>query len=191
MTKKSTVKTKTKKNKTQKGFDWYIINTYSGHEAKVTNQIKLRVKANNMDDEITEIVVPTQEKIVVSSGKKKTVKEKIFPGYVLIKMKMSDRAWHVIRNTEGVTGFVGSSKKPTPLDPKEVQSILAFMDVKQPTFQAAFAVNDAVKITDGPFKDFVGSVSEINEDKGQVVVLLSVFGRETPVVLDLVKVVRL
>jgi len=170
---------------------WYIINTYAGHEKKVANQILQRVKANNLEKEVGEVVVPTQNKIVVSEGKKRTVEEKIFPGYVLVKMDMNDRTWHIIRNTEGVTGFVGTERKPTPLNPDEVTSIMAYMKVKQPAFQAAFALGDAVKVMDGPFKDFVGSISEINEDKGQVKVLLSVFGRETPVVLDFLQVSRI
>ncbi|MFQ5492542.1 MAG: transcription termination/antitermination protein NusG [Candidatus Dojkabacteria bacterium] len=182
---------KAKKKSSGKKHLWYVINSYSGHEKKVANQIQQRVKANNLEDEISEVVVPTQEKIVVNEGKKKTIEEKIFPGYVLVKMEMNDRTWQVIRNTEGVTGFIGTGKKPTPLSPTEVKGILAFMDVKQPAYQATFSVEDAVKVVDGPFKDFVGSISEINADKGQVKVLLSVFGRETPVVLDFLQVTRL
>lgn len=170
---------------------WYIVNTYSGHESKVANQIMQRVKANNLEADIAEVIVPTQDRIVVSGGKKRTVKEKIFPGYVLLNMLMNDNTWTVIRNTEGVTGFVGTSRKPTPLSDKEAEKILAFLKVEQPTYQASFAVGDAVKVVDGPFKDFVGSINEINEDKGQVKVLLSVFGRETPVVLDFLQISRL
>jgi transcriptional antiterminator NusG len=170
---------------------WYIVNTYSGHEKKVANQIMQRVKANSLEAEILEVLVPTQNKILVNEGKKRTVEEKIFPGYVLVNMAMNNRTWQIIRNTEGVTGFVGTEKKPTPLNPKEVKSIMAFMKVKQPSFQASFAVGDAVKVVDGHFKDFVGTINEINEDKGQVKVLLSVFGRETPVVLDFLQIIRL
>jgi len=171
--------------------NWYIINTYAGHEKKVANQIMQRVKANALESDVGEVVVPIQNKIVVSEGKKRTVEEKIFPGYVLIKMEMNDKTWHIVRNTEGVTGFVGTEKKPTPLNPDEVKSIMAYMKVKQPSFQAAFTLGDAVKVMDGPFKDFIGAISEINEDKGQVKVLLSVFGRETPVVLDFLQVSRI
>lgn len=170
---------------------WYIINTYAGQEKRVANQILQRIKANNLEKEVLDVIIPTQNKIVVSEGKKKTVEEKIFPGYVLVQMEMNDRTWHIVRNTEGVTGFVGTEKKPTPLNPEEVKGIMAYMKVKQPAFQATFAVGDAVKVLDGPFKDFVGSVSEINEDKGQIKVLLSVFGRETPVVLDFLQVSRI
>ena len=119
------------------------------------------------------------------------MEDRIFPGYVLIKMVMNDHTWQLIRNTDGVTGFVGTEKKPTPLSEKEVKGILAFTDIEQPTYESSFAVGDAVKIVDGPFKDFVGAVSEINEDKGQVRVLISVFGRETPVDLDFLKVNKL
>jgi transcriptional antiterminator NusG len=170
---------------------WYIVNAYSGYEKRVANQINQRTKANSLEGYITEVLVPTQNKIVVSEGKKRTVEEKIFPGYVLVRMEMNDKTWQIIRNTEGVTGFVGTERKPTPLSPDEVKSIMAFMKVEQPSYQASFAVGDAVKVTDGPFKDFVGSISEINDDKGQVKVLLSVFGRETPVVLDFLQVTRL
>ena len=177
-----------KRNKAHK---WYIISTYSGHEKKVANQIKQRVKANDLEENISDVVVPTQEKIVVSAGKKRTVEERIFPGYVLICMDMNDSTWQIVRNTEGVTSFIGTEKKPTPLSEKEAKSIIAYMDVKQPAYQFSFAVGDAVKVVDGPFADFIGSISEINEDKGQVTVLLSVFGRETPVSLDFMKVSKL
>ena len=172
-------------------FNWYIVNSYSGHENKVANQLRQRITANGMDDEIPSVVVPIQEKIIAKGGKKKTIKERIFPGYVLVKMVMSDHTMHLIRNTDGVIGFIGVDKKPTPLNPKEVKAILSFMNVKQPSYQAAFSIGDAVKVIDGPFKDFVGSVKEINEDKAQVSVLLSIFGRETPVSLDFLQVNKL
>lgn len=194
-TKKETVKKKKKVRKavkkSSKKHQWFIVNTYSSYENKVANQLKARIKANEMEDEIKEIIVPTQDKIVISKGKKKTVKEKIFPGYVLIKMNLNDDTWQVVRNTEGVVGFVGTKKKPTPVNPEELESILAFTKIKQPTYQTSYSVADAVKVVDGPFKDFVGSISEINQDKGQLKVLLSVFGRETPVVLDFLQVKKL
>jgi len=171
--------------------NWYIINTYSGHEKKVATQIMQRAKANNLNEDILEILVPTQEKILVSEGKKRKKEEKIFPGYVLVQMKLTEQTWQIVRNTEGVTGFVGTERKPTPLSAKEVKTIMAFTKVAQPSFTTSFAVNDAVKVVDGPFKDFVGNISEINEDKGQVKVLLSIFGRETPVVLDFLQVSKL
>lgn len=170
---------------------WYILHSYAGQENTVTNNIKQRVKANNLEEQISDVVVPTQEKIVVKSGKKKTVQEKIFPGYILIRMELNDDTWRVTRNTEGVTGFVGTDKKPTPLSEKEAKGIMAFMDVQQPSFEASFETGDSVKVTDGPFKDFLGTISEINESKGQVKVLLSVFGRQTPIVLDFLQVDKL
>lgn len=189
---KKTKKKKTKKEKTSsKSQEWFIVNTYSGHENRVANQLKARIKANNMEDVITKVLVPTQDKIVVTKGKKKTVKEKIFPGYVLIKMHLDETTWPVVKNTEGVIGFVGTGNKPNPLNKEELKSILAFTQIKQPTYQSSFALGDAVKVVDGPFKDFVGSIDEINQDKGQIKVLLSVFGRETPVVLDFLQVKKL
>lgn len=184
-------KRKAGKKKISKDQKWFIVNTYSGHEARIATQLKARIKANSMEHLITKVLVPTQDKIVITKGKKKTVKEKIFPGYVLIKMELNTDSWPVVRNTEGVIGFVGTGNKPTPLNPDELKSILAFTKVKQPTYQTSFANGDAVKVFDGPFKDFVGSISEINQDKGQVKVLLSVFGRETPVVLDFLQVKKL
>ncbi len=186
--KKKAKSTKKKKNKNLK---WFIINTYSGHENRVAKQLEARIKANKIDELIPEVLVPTQNKIVVKKGEKKTVKEKIFPGYVLVQMELNDDTWHIVRNTEGVTGFVGTKKKPTPLNEKEVKSILAFTKVKQPSYQSSFSLGDAIKVTEGPFKDFVGAIKEINQDKGQIKVLLSVFGRETPVVLDFSQVKKL
>lgn len=195
---KKTDKAKTKrkskskgKSDEEKGFKWYVLNTYSGHEMKVVNQLNQRIKANQMEDMIKDILVPTQDKIVIAKGDKKTVKEKIFPGYVLIKMILSDDTWRIVRNTEGVTGFVGTKRKPTPLGKDEVKGIQAFTKVKQPTFESSFNVGDAVKIIAGPFADFVGTISEINKDKGQLKVLISVFGRETPVDLDFLEIKKL
>ncbi|MBN2016192.1 transcription termination/antitermination factor NusG [Candidatus Dojkabacteria bacterium] len=185
---KKTAKKTTSKNK---DLQWFIVNAYSGHENRVATQLEARIKASGMEDLITEILVPTQDKIVVTKGKKKNVKEKIFPGYVLVKMALNNDTWPVVRNTDGVIGFVGTGKKPTPLNPEELKSIMAFTKVKQPTFQTSFSIGDAVKVVDGPFKDFVGSINEINQDKGQIKVLLSVFGRETPVVLDFLQVKKL
>src|SRR5688500_3897520 len=177
-----------KEAKNEKDFKWYIIRSNSGKEKSIGEQLKQRVRANDLEDVITEVVVPTQEKIVIKRGKKQTVGERIFPGYILVKMKISDEATHLIINTEGVLGFIGTSaqtKKPTPLSEKEAGRIMEFMKVKQmQTYQSKYAIKDAVKVVDGPFKDFVGTVQEINESKGQVTVLLNIFGRETPVQLD-------
>lgn len=184
-------KAPTKPKKVHDDHKWFIISTYSGYEKKVANQIDQRVKANDLENQISEVVVPTQDKIVVSSGKKRTVEERIYPGYVLVKMDMNEDTWQIIRNTEGVTSFVGTERKPTPLSEAEADKILNYMESKQPTYQFAFSVGDAVKVMEGPFADFIGTISEINDDKGQVTVLLSVFGRETPVALDYMKVSKL
>jgi len=170
---------------------WYIINCSSGHENKVATQVKQRVAANGMSDLVTEVLVPTQEKIIIKEGKKKTIQEKVFPGYVLVKMVMNDDTWTLVRKSEGVTGFIGTIKKPTPLQDSEVDGIINFSKVKQPQYSASFEIGDAVKVVDGPFKDFVGSIKEINDAKGQVKVLLTVFGRETPVVMDFLQVIRM
>jgi len=177
--------------KLTKNLNWYIIQTYSGHEKKVSNLIMQRAKAASLEEQIIEVLVPTQEKIMVSDGKKRRKDEKIFPGYVLVHMNLTEQTWMVVRNTDSVTGFVGTEKKPTPLSEREVKSIMAFTKVEQPTFMASFSQGDAVKVADGPFKDFVGSISDINEDKGQVTVMLSIFGRETPVILDFLQVNKL
>lgn len=174
-----------------KKFKWYVVNTYSGHEKKAKALLEQRVEATEMQDQFGEILVPTQNKIVVSEGKKKSVENRIFPGYILVEMDMSDQTWSLVRNTEGVTGFVGMGKRPTPLNAKEVEGIKRFMEVEQPAYQASFSIGDAVKITDGAFADFVGTVNEINEARGQVKVLISVFGRETPIDLDFLQVKKL
>jgi transcription termination/antitermination protein NusG len=174
---------------------WYIVSSSSGKESKTAQLIKQRVKANDFDELIPEVIVPTQEKIIIKRGKKQTIEERIFPGYILIKMVANDDTLHLIRNTEGVLGFVGTttiSKKPSPLNEKEVEGILAFSRIKQsPIFDTKFSINDAVKVTDGPFKDFVGTVQDINESKGQVTVLLSIFDRETPVQLDFLQITKI
>jgi len=185
-------KEKSDKNKNLK---WYVLKSTAGKENKTAELLKQRVRANGMDNLIAEVVVPTQEKIVIKRGKKQTIEEKIFPGYILVEMDVNDETLHLVRNTDGVLGFIGYSattKKPTPLTEKQVTGILEFTKVKQlPTFQAKYASSDAVKVTDGPFKDFVGTVQEVNEAKGQVTVLLSIFGRETPVQLDFLQVSKI
>ncbi len=174
---------------------WYIVTSSSGKENKTAQLINQRVKANNMEDLITDVVVPTQEKIIIKRGKKQTIEERIFPGYILVRMVANDDTLHIIRNTEGVQGFIGmtaTSKTPTALSDTEAEGILAFTQVKQsPVFDSKFSINDAVKVSDGPFKDFVGTVKEVNESKGQVTVLLSIFDRETPVQLDFLQVTKI
>jgi transcription termination/antitermination protein NusG len=170
---------------------WYVISTQSGHEQKVADAVKQRVTASGLDKAITDILVPVQKKIVVKEGKQRVTEERIFPGYVLLKMVLDKDTWEIITNIEGVSGFVKTTRNPRPLPEEEVQAIMRFMEIEQPAFQASFNINDAVKITDGAFVDFVGSVNEIDETKGKVKVLISIFGRETPVELAFNQVKKL
>jgi len=191
--KKSEEKTDSAKTPAKKfvGAHWYVIHTYSGHENKVAATLKQKIKATGMEERIFEVLVPTQEKIEVREGKKQTVQEKIFPGYLLVQMILNDETWHTIRSTPGVTGFVGTGNKPTPLVEKEVETIKKFSEFEAPTYKASFTLGEAVKIVDGPFSEFLGTVDEINEEKGKVKVLVSIFGRETPVELDFLQVAKL
>lgn len=170
------------------GASWYVIHTYSGHENKVAITLKQRVVSMALEEKVFNILVPTQEKIVISEGKKRTVEEKLFPGYILINMILNDETWHAVRSTSGVTGFVGTGDKPSPLPENEVKSIIKFMKMEAPKFEAKFNLGDGVKIIDGPFSDFIGKVDALDEEKGKVTVLVSVFGRETPVELDFLQV---
>lgn len=170
---------------------WYIIHTYAGHENKVARSLKQRMEAMGFADRIFDIVVPTRNTIKVSQGKKETVKEKIFPGYVLVKMILDDETWFLVRSTEGVTSFIGAGNKPTPISEKEVEAIQKFMNQEEPLYKVAFSVGEAVKITDGPFTDFLGTIDSIDEARGKVHVLVSIFGRETPVELDFLQVKKI
>lgn len=170
---------------------WYVVHTYAGHEEKVKNTLKQRVEAMGLKGKILDIVVPTVKKIEVRSGKKQKVDEKLFPGYLLVKMVLTDDSWLTVRTTSGITSFVGIGNKPTSLPKREVQAILKFMKMESPKFKTKFSVGEAVKIIDGPFADFLGTVDEIDEKKGKVKVLVSIFGRETPVELDFLQVSKL
>lgn len=174
----------------QKG-RWYIVHTYSGHENKVVETLKQRIESLHLTDKIYEMVVPTRDTIVIKSGKKENVKEKIFPGYVLVRMELDDASWLAVRTTPGVTAFVGHGNKPTPISEDEVNTILRFMKMEAPKYKTTFSVGEAVKIVDGPFTEFLGSVDSIDEEKGKVKVLVSIFGRETPVELDFLQVSKL
>ncbi|MCL5090735.1 MAG: transcription termination/antitermination protein NusG [Patescibacteria group bacterium] len=170
---------------------WYVVHTYSGHEAKVMANLKQRVETMKLADRILEVLVPTQEQIQIRSGKKHNVTEKIFPGYILVRMIVDDASWLAVRTTQGVTGFVGVGNKPTPISDDEVKTIQKFMSLEAPKYQSKFSVGEAVKIVDGPFADFLGSIDSIDEEKGKVRVLVSIFGRETPVELDFLQVKKL
>jgi transcriptional antiterminator NusG len=182
----------------QAGRDWYVIHTYSGYENKVRTNLEHRIESMDAADLIHRVVVPTVDEIEVHGGVRRTVSRKIFPGYVLVQMNTmeendpeSSRAWFVVRNTPGVTGFVGSGMRPVALEQPEVSRILRQMRAEEPRVRVGFIVGQSVRIVDGPFVDFVGVVDEINLEKGKVRVLVSMFGRETPVELDFLQVERL
>jgi len=170
---------------------WYVIHTYSGHENKVSHTLKQRVESMKLADKIFETIVPIRKAVTVKKGKKEDIKEKIFPGYILIRMILDDNSWLAVRTTPGVTGFVGMANKPTPISEKEVEAIMKFMKLEAPKYKTSFTVGEAVKIIDGPFADFLGSIDSIDEERGKVKVLVSIFGRETPVELDFLQVSKL
>lgn len=170
---------------------WYVIHTYSGHENKVATNLKQRIETMHLTGKIFEIVVPTRNIVTVKHGKKEEQKEKIFPGYILVKMVLDDESWLAVRTTQGVTAFVGAGSKPTPISEKEVETILKYMAMEAPKYKTTFSVGEAVKIVDGPFADFLGSIDSIDEAKGKIKVLVSIFGRETPVELDFLQVSKL
>ena len=167
---------------------WYVIHTYSGYENKVKKNLEFRISTNDMGDKISRVVVPTEEEIEIRDGQRRTVQRKVFPGYVLVEMVMSDDAWYLVRNTPGVTGFVGMGNKPTALGADEAAGILRQMEAEAPKVKVSFSPGQAVKIVDGPFADFEGRVDNVNHEKGKVRVLVSIFGRETPVELDFLQV---
>lgn len=167
---------------------WYVVHTYSGHEGKVAETLKQRAETLGLTDKIISVLIPTQEKIQIKRGQRKTVHEKIFPGYMLVQMELVDDSWLAVRTTQGVTGFVGVGNKPTPLPKHEVEAIRKYMTQAAPQYKADYVEGEAVRIVDGPFNDFLGTVSSINEDKGKVEVLVNIFGRETPVQLDFLQV---
>ncbi len=170
---------------------WFVVHTYSGHEERVRKNLEQRMKLMDSGDDIFQVVVPTEDEVEVRSGQRRTVAKKILPGYVLIQMKMSDQTWSIVRNTPGVTGFVGSGGRPTPLPEGEVSVILKQMAAEAPRVRVGFKPGQSVRVTDGPFADFVGVVDDINVEKGKVKVLLSLFGRETPVELDFLQIEKL
>ncbi len=170
------------------GTAWYVVHCYSGYEGKVKKNLESRIESMDMQDYIFQVVLPTEEEVELRDGKRRTVEKRIFPGYILVQMLMTDDSWYVVRNTPGVTGFVGSGNRPTPLRQEEVDKILKRMEAETPRIRVGFRVGETVRITDGPFADFLGTVDEINPERGKVKVLLSFFGRETPVELDLLQV---
>ncbi len=168
---------------------WFVVHTQSGHEARVSETLRQRVNTLGLVGKIFELLVPTQDKVVVRGGKKATVKEKIFPGYLLVKMILDDNVWLAVRTTPGITGFVGIDNKPTPISDAEVANIQKFVSAPAP-FKTKLTIGEAVKINDGPFTGFLGTIHELDEEKGKVKVLVSIFGRETPVELDFLQVTK-
>ena len=175
----------------ENGTYWFVIHTYSGYEERVKKNLEQRIKFMDSGGEVLQVVIPTEDEIEVKDGQRRTVTKKILPGYVLVQMKMTDESWSVVRNTPGVTGFVGSGGKPTPLEEGEVSQILRQMEAEAPKVKVGFRRGQSVRVTDGPFIDFVGVVDEINPGKGKVKVFLSLFGQETPVELDFLQVEKL
>jgi len=188
------------------GSAWYVVHTYSGYEDKVKTNLEQRIKSMDAQDIVYRVIVPSVEEIEIREGQRRTVPRKIFPGYVLVQMMelkqddpnateqekaLSSKAWTVVRNSPGVTGFVGSGTAPTPLEEEEVRSILKQMRAEEPRVKVGFQIGQSVRVIDGPFSDFVGTVEEINAEKGKVKVAVSIFGRETPVELDFLQVERL
>ena len=171
--------------------EWFVIHTYSGYEDRVKKNLEQRIKFMDAGDKVLQIIIPTEDEIEVRSGRRQTVTKKVLPGYVLVQMKMSDQGWNIVRNTPGVTGFVGSGGKPVPLQKEEVNRILKQMTAQAPKVKVGFHKGQSVRVSDGPFIDFVGVVDEISPDKGKVKVLLSLFGHETPVELDILQVEKL
>ena len=169
---------------------WYVIHSYSGYENKVKKNLETRMESMGMQDYIFEVVVPTEEVLELKDGRRRTVEQRIFPGYILVDMILNDESWFVVRNTPGVTGFVGSGNQPTPLRQEEADVILKRMEEEAPKVKVSFRIGDTVRIVDGPFTDFLGTVGDLNLEKGKVRLLVSFFGRETPVELDFLQVER-
>lgn len=170
---------------------WYVIHTYSGYENKVKTNLEHRIHSMDMGDKIFQVLVPTEEEIEIKNGKRHPVERKVYPGYVLVEMNMGDDSWYVVRNTPGVTSFVGMGTTPTPLSDSEVKAILRQIKLDAPKYKVAFTKGEAVRVTDGPFTDLHGVVDEVNPERNKVKVLVSIFGRETPVELDFLQIEKL
>jgi len=173
------------------GRRWYAIHVYSGYEENVADGLRQRIESMRMSDKVFNILVPTEKRIKIRNGKRKIVVEKIFPGYVIVDMIVTDDSWYVVRNTPNVTGFIGSGTTPIPLDEKEIKTIQKRMGVEEPKYKIDIKVNAPVKVIDGPFKGFEGKVASIDEGRGRVKILISVFGRETPAELDFLQIKKL
>ncbi|MCX6758648.1 MAG: transcription termination/antitermination protein NusG [Candidatus Nealsonbacteria bacterium] len=171
--------------------NWYVIHTYSGYEEAVAKNLTQRIESLGMEDKIFNVIVPKEKKIKIKEGKRKVIEEKIYPGYILVEMIVTDDSWYVVRNTPNVTGFVGAGTTPIPVSPDEIESLKKRMELSEPQYTIEVAIGETVKITDGPFKDFDGKVSEIDRERGKVKVLISMFGRDTPVELDSLQIKKM
>ncbi|MBA7642123.1 Transcription termination/antitermination protein NusG [subsurface metagenome] len=171
--------------------NWYVIHTYSGYEDAVAKNLKQRIESLGMEDKIFNVIVPKEKKIKIKDSKRKVVEEKIYPGYVLVEMIVTDDSWYVVRNTPNVTGFVGAGTTPVPVSLQEIETLKKKMEIETPQYKIDVKTGDAVKIIDGPFKDFDGKVSEIDEERGKVKVLVNMFGRDTPVELDSLQIKKI
>src|SRR3984893_10971635 len=192
-TEQSSPESATQQSNTQEDRLWYAIHTYSGYENKVKSHLEARINSMDMRNKIFRVIVPMEEEVEIKQGQRRTVQRKVFPGYVLVEMIMSDEAWYVVRNTPGVASFVGSGTRPVPLQDHEIKSILKQVtkETEKPKAKISFAKGQSVRVIDGPFTEFIGPVSDINIDRNKVTVLVSFFGRETPVVLDFLQVEKI
>jgi transcription termination/antitermination protein NusG len=179
------------KQNLDQGRRWYVLHTYSGYEENVAHNLKQRIETLDVSDKIFNVLVPIEKKIKIKNGKRKIVEEKIFPGYVLVEMEVTDESWYIVRNTPNVTGFIGVGTTPTPISEKEVQSLMKRMGVEEPKFKIDIEIGEVVRINDGPFKNFEGKITNIDEAKGKVKVSVSMFGRETPVELDFLQIKKI
>ncbi len=179
------------KQKISEGRNWYVIHTYAGYENAVMRNLKQRIESLAMEDKIFQVIVPTEKKIKIKSGKRVEEEEKIYPGYILVDMVVTDDSWYVVRNTPRVTGFVGSGVYPVPLDKKEIDSLFARMNADRVVHNIDLSIDDSVLIVDGPFKDLEGKIKEVDDERGKLRVLVSMFGRETPVELDFLQVKKI
>ncbi|MCD4756049.1 transcription termination/antitermination protein NusG [bacterium] len=191
MAKKEVKKTKKRKKVVNPKAKWYVLNIRTGYENAIKKELEQKIDASGLGKKIVEILIPVQKKIVVKKGKQNVVEDKIFPGYILVKAELNELTWEILNNIEGVRGFVRTDKKPRPLPESEVKAIMQYMKVEQPSFKTSFSIGEAVKITEGAFADFIGSVQEIDSTKGKIKVLISFLGREAPVELDFSQVTKL
>jgi transcriptional antiterminator NusG len=175
----------------QLGRRWYVLHTYSGLEEAVEHNLRQRIESMDMEDKIFDVLIPKEKKIRIKNGKRKIVEEKVYPGYVLVEMNVTDDSWYVVRNTPHVTGFVGSGTTPTPISEAEVKALQKRMGVDEPEYQMDVAKGDPVRIVDGPFKNMEGKITDIDETRGKIKVLISMFGRETPVELDFLQIKKI